>query len=345
MAGGIAGLTLAATLDPARWEVTLHERAPDRAPVGTALAMWPDVMAALDQIGVADAVRRNSVLIERFEMTDGHGRPLMVDTSQRADLLTRPHLLAALDAAVPVSVERRTERVTNPATLHADLVVGADGAHSAVRRSLFAGGPARKVGIVALRGLSPVGTNAMVEIWQGGALCGLSPTVGGESNWYLACRATGPFADIDTMDNLAAHRAAVDLADRFGSQAAEVVGATAPNRVLRQDIWVTPPRWRLTSDRAALVGDAAHAMCPNLGCGACESLLDAVTLGRALNTMGIPEALRHYQRTRALRTQGMRAASGLVMRLSMLQRGAGLRDRLLRWRLPEPRLAAPNASP
>ncbi len=318
--GGIAGLTLAATLDPARWSISVHERAPHRPPAGTSLAMWPDVMAALESIGVADAVRRHSRVMDRFEIIDGAGRPLLVSTGRRAHLVSRPHLLAALDAAVPASVVRTEEHVDDPATLPAGLIVGADGVHSVVRQTLFRGGPARPLGIVALRGLSPVATTRVVEIWADGALCGLSPTASGASNWYLAHRGTDVSAD------------AAALAESFGPEAVEVIGATPPDEVLRQQVWVTPPRWRLTSGRAALIGDAAHAMAPNLGRGACEAIHDAVTLGRALNTMPPPEALKHYQRTRAGRSQAIRAASGLAMRLSMLQRGSGLRDRLLRLR-------------
>ena len=328
--GGIAGLTLAATLDPDRWSVTLHEQAPDRPPAGTALAMWSDVMAALDAIGVGDVVRNSSLLLDRFEVTDGAGRPLAVSTSQRAQLVMRPTLLEALAAAVPDSVVRSTGRIDDPSALPGDLVVGADGVHSAVRRTIFGGKPARKVGIVAFRGLSPVPTPGMVELWQDGALCGLSPTATGESNWYLACRATGAYTDVESLDDQAVHTAAVDLAQRFGTEAVAVVESTPPAQLLRQDIWVSPPRWRLTSGRAVLIGDAAHAMCPNLGRGACESILDAVALGQALNTMPVPQALRHYQRTRAARTQGLRAASSLTMRVSMLRRGAGVRDALLR---------------
>lgn len=152
----------------------------------------------------------------------------------------------------------------------------------------------------------------------------------GSASQGLAHRANGEFANISAWDEATAHRVALALAARFGAEAEALIGATTPAAILRQDLWVAPARWRLSSGRAVLIGDAAHAMAPNLGRGACESILDAVALGQALNTMDVPRALRHYQRTRAARTQGLRAASSLAMRVSMLERGAGLRDRLVR---------------
>lgn len=242
--------------------------------------MWPDVMAALDSIGVGDTVRANARLIDRFELADGARRTLHVIENRSAHLVTRPHLLKALDAAVPASVIRSTGRVGRL-------------------------------------------TRWRATSWSG-------RTASGESNWYLAHRANGEFANVSAWDDATAHRVALALAARFGAEAEALIGATTPAAILRQDLWVAPARWRLSSGRAVLIGDAAHAMAPNLGRGACESILDAVALGQALNTMDIPRALRHYQRTRAARTQGLRAASSLAMRVSMLERGAGLRDRLVR---------------
>ena len=179
----------------------------------------------------------------------------------------------------------------------------------------------------------------------------------GSASQGLAHRAIGEFANVSAWDDATAHRVALALPARFraeagaligassaspaGSQwmasasgspaeAEALIGATTPAAILGQDLWVAPARWRLSAGRAVLIGDAAHAMAPNLGRGACESILDAVALGQALSTMDVPRALRHYQRTRAARTQGLRAASSLAMRVSMLERGAGLRARRVR---------------
>ena len=79
-----------------------------------------------------------------------------------------------------------------------------------------------------------------------------------------------------------------------------------------------------------LIGDAAHAMAPNLGRGACEAIRDAVTLGSLLNAYPPARALARYRYRRLVRPQLIRAAASVVMRLALGRRYAGLRDRILR---------------
>lgn len=55
--GGIAGLALAACLDPGRYLVTVHERREGLPSVETSLAMWPEAQRALDEVGILPAIR------------------------------------------------------------------------------------------------------------------------------------------------------------------------------------------------------------------------------------------------------------------------------------------------
>lgn len=354
--GGIAGLALAAALDPRRWEVTVVEARPDRPPAGTALAMWPAAMAALETAGAADAVRRSGIPLTDMTIRDRRRRIIARAPATGGLLVNRPELLAALRDALPRSVTQLVGTVTDPTTLArktgADLVVGADGVHSVVRRALWPGTRARQVGYLALRGISPEPVTGAVELWHESRLCGLSATADGSTNWYVcgrigerwpASERPGATAhDVATWDDAQANAVAVAAASRFGPQAKAVVAATDPARLLRQEIWTVPRlrSWRggLQVDGrhvpAVLIGDSAQAMCPNLGRGACESLVDAAALARALNDVaasdGLDAALASYERQRQPAARRIQLASRAVLTVSTLRRGAAARNALLR---------------
>src|SRR5690606_36429151 len=84
------------------------------------------------------------------------------------------------------------------------------------------------------------------------------------------------------------------------------------------------------SGRVALVGDAAHAMTPNLGQGACTAILDAEALARAVASGDpLPDALRAYDAERRRSAQRVAFGSRSLHRF-MSSRRTVLRDSLIR---------------
>lgn len=71
-------------------------------------------------------------------------------------------------------------------------------------------------------------------------------------------------------------------------------------------------------------------MAPNLGRGACESLVDAAVLGRALTSMPLEDALRHYEHRRLVPPQVIRWASGRALSLAMPGRFPRARNAIVR---------------
>ena len=332
--GGIAGLAVAARLNPQRFEVTVVEQRAELPAVGTMLAMWPGAQRALDRIGALDELRTRGVALDAMRLRDGSGRVL---AAPNADLgvvgVSRVDLLRMLDAMAPASVRRVTRRITAPPT-DADLVIGADGVHSATRRAVWGeGSRARLTPYLAVRGVidRPPVPETRGEYWGRGDLFGIGPAAGGRTNWYAAFRSDADASGIPVADALALATA------RFSGHApaiTEVLAAATPDTSLAQRVWTTPPLRRYTGtrfarDRVALVGDAAHAMTPNLGRGACEALIDAVTLATLLNDLPIDDALRAYNRNRVLRTQALRAASRGLMVVALAGPAQPARDALI----------------
>ena len=113
----------------------------------------------------------------------------------------------------------------------------------------------------------------------------------------------------------------------------DVVRATAPSAVLRHDIFtLTTPLPELRHGRIVLLGDAAHAMTPNLGQGACQALEDAVTLGALAGSGDVDDALAAYDAERRPRTQRLVTMSERAGRMAQAQTPAlvGIRNLLAR---------------
>lgn len=317
--GGVAGLTFAAALDPTRWQVTVAEGRPERADVGTGLSLWPAAVGALDRIGLGDELRARGVRPEAGALRRPDGRVVVRLPAERSDLLllSRPDLLAVLDAAVPESVVRRTEEVVDPfglaRELGADLVVGADGVRSVVRRTAWERAAQRETPWVALRATTSDEPEASGEWWGRGRIFGATPYPGG-TYWFAAGRSALPGPDVDIAAALAEARAGHRGWDRRVTRLLDTAEASS---VLAQRIYVTPAMHRVVTRRTALVGDAAHAMTPNLGRGAGEAIIDAITLAESLDAHGPDRGLTAYQRRRLAPGQVVRAASGALMRITI----------------------------
>ena len=326
--GGIAGLALAACLDPDRFQVTVHERRDEQPSVETSLAMWPGAQQALDAVGILPAVRAAGTRFGGMALRDGAGNVLLKAQASGVLGVSRADLLRLLDRAVPASVVRAYGPVAS--LPRPGLVVGADGVHSIVRRSLWGERTeARLTPYLALRGIieEPVPTGGGGEYWGRRQLFGITPASRGRTYWYASYRSDLGPRGIDVAEALALARA------RFSGRAADIDGvlsAATPGETLAQRVWTVPFPGRYQRDGAVLVGDAAHGMTPNLGRGACEALIDAATLAELLNTRPLPEALQSYNRRRLLRSQALRVASSAMARLALADGAQPLRDGLLR---------------
>ncbi len=320
--GGVAGLAVAAAVGPGV-EVVVHEAQPERAGYGTSLALWPSARRALGHLGALDDVVRAGVAVGPGRLHAIDGRPLT--GAHEADLLAvpRPALLEALTRALPPGVRVLREEVTDPTTLDADLVVGADGVRSRVRGLVVPRAAERRsTPWVALRGRLDRAPDpgAAGEYWGPGLLFGLVPSADG-AYWFTTHASDAGPEPLDTEAVLVEARAAFARAAPVVRQALAVgTGASATR------LWVAPPLFRYARGRYVVVGDAAHGATPNLGRGACDALLDAVSLGAAVRG---GRDLARWEVRRVPPTQVARAASGTLMRLAVADRAHTVRDRLL----------------
>ncbi|MFF3500793.1 FAD-dependent monooxygenase [Streptomyces sp. NPDC003247] len=330
--GGIGGLTAAAALHRRGLRVTVLERAPSLAPVGAAISLAPNALRALDVLGVGDRVRDLAAWQGDGGLRTPRGRWLSRTSADAVAarfggplvLLHRATLVDTLAALLPPDAvrtgtpagladpggTRRPARVTTPdGELEADLVVAAEGIHSAVRRTLFPDHPGPVyTGFTTWRIVIPLPGVAFAshETWGRGSLWGSHPLKDGRVYAYAA--ATAPAGERAPDER-------AELLRRYGDwhhPVPDILAATRPEDVLRHDVHhLAEPLPAFHRGRVALVGDAAHAMPPSLGQGGNQAVEDAVVLAHHCADLPAYTAAR-LPRTTAVTRQALRTA-----RLSM----------------------------
>lgn len=295
---GITGLATAVALQRRGHEVTVIEERTDTSS-GAGISIWPNALAALDEIGLGDAVRAagGRVTAGALRWRDGSwlrhparerlvkalGEPLVVI---RRSALTAVLAGALVDGTVHTGISARElvmtaegVRITlsDSTTREATAVVGADGTRSVVARHLNGALADHYVGYTAWRGVADYSIDPDVagEVLGPGVEFGHVPLGSDRTYWFATERvAEGQACPQGELEYLKA---------RFASWAdpiPAVLAATDPDDVLRNDLYDRDQARQWSRGPVVLVGDAAHPMRPHLGQGGCQGLEDAAVLAR-----------------------------------------------------------------
>jgi 2-polyprenyl-6-methoxyphenol hydroxylase-like FAD-dependent oxidoreductase len=202
----------------------------------------------------------------------------------------------------------------------ADLVVGSDGIKSRIREALFPDHPGLAyAGYITWRGLVPANSVphapselGITESWGRGRRFGIVPLGNGQIYWF----ASGSFPEGSHKDD-----DLDDLRERFGDWHEPILAlldATPSETLLRHDIYyLKTPLPCYNSGNVVLLGDAAHALTPDIGQGGCLALEDAVTLIDVLSRQtDVADALVEFDRGRRPRTQKIVRVSALWGRIA-----------------------------
>jgi salicylate hydroxylase len=338
--GGIGGLTAALSLLTAGFDVHVYEQATRLSEVGAGVQVSPNASRILHRLGLAEELERNGVkplAIHQRRWDDG--RTLMRTPLAEALEATfhfpycqmhRADLLAALAAAIPaervhlghrlVGLADRGDgvdaRFANGARTDVDVLVGADGIHSAVRAELFGPEHPRFTGCVAYRGLVPAGRLRELslpvdaELWLGPGRHFIHYSVsGGRLVNFVAVVEQDAWTRESWTDrgNLADALAAYD---GWHPQVHTILQSVDETFVWA--LFDRAPLDRWSAGRVTLLGDAGHPMLPFMAQGAAQAIEDGAALTACLVKAGsdLADALRRYEQLRIPRTARLQALSG-----------------------------------
>jgi len=355
--GGIGGLTAALALSQAGIEVSVHEAAAELKEIGAGVALHANAMRVLRAIGVEDAVRKVAGRSQFAVTRNGITGRVISKTSREQQAAVfgiegatvhRADLLDVLAQALPDGIvtlgkrctQARTEgdaavaRFADGTEAEADVVIGADGIHSAVRSALFGPDAPRFTGKVCYRSVIPAAAvpgargalPGMAPAGARGSLPGMAPAGAGsagagggvaDNGQWLGPHGTivlYPLRGADLInvvchydDDGYRHESWVtecerqEVLDRYAGWHESLLHLFAAGQTwYKWALYDRDPIPAWTLGRVSLLGDAAHPMLPYLGQGACQALEDGAVLATALAAEGGDPVtgLRRYELTR-----------------------------------------------
>jgi salicylate hydroxylase len=328
--GGIGGLTAAHALARRGFEVRVLEAAPALKEIGAGVALSPNAMKVLRSLDLEEPVRAVGWSSER--MLTRHwrtGRVIRTSTMTRDETIGRygaanctvhrADLLDVLSRSLPDAVRVQLDarcvgatsengvavaRFADGTEVEGDVVVGADGIHSAVREALFGPDAPRFTGKVCYRSVIPVSALPDgADLRDGGGSLGPHGTI------VIYGVRRGELINIVCHHDDADYRHESWITECATSEVLQRYERWN-DRLLRLlaagDTWYKwalydrdpIPQW--TRGRVTLLGDAAHPMLPYLGQGACQALEDGAVLALALDASrdDLPAGLQLYERVR-----------------------------------------------
>jgi 5-methylphenazine-1-carboxylate 1-monooxygenase len=334
--GGIAGLSAALSLHQIGIDCRIYESVPRLAPLGLGINLQPNAVRELTALGLGDKLASAGILTAELAFYNKHGQLIWSEPRGKSAGYRWPQisisrgklhevLLAAIDERLGpralatghhlAGLEQRGDKVVarfaDPAgkpvgEAEGDLLVGADGIHSAVRKHFYPGESAVFDGYLHYRGVveaDPYLTGRSMAVvghrTHRAIVYPIAPLPNGKVliNWLAYTKIPSGAPPLEAWDTVADRALAVDRFKGWSYPWLDIQGLFArTERVLQLPNVDRDPIGRWSFSRVTLIGDAAHPMQPVGAQAGSQAVVDARVLTASLLATADPvEALVHYQ--------------------------------------------------
>lgn len=327
---GIGGLTAGIALRQAGYEVEIYDRVRDLRPIGAGISLWSNGVKVLNRLGLGEKIAEIGGQMNRMEYRHLSGNllneislaPLIASVGQRPYPVARRDLqnmllesfeslgnkvtLGAKCIEVVESDRDVTAKFEDGSTATGDVLVAADGVHSILREYILKERVSPQYGgYVNWNGLVPISEDlAPADMWAiyvgEHKRASMMPVAG--DRFYF-------FFDVPLPKGTTSDRAnyQTELKAYFQGWAEPIqllIDRLDPATIARVEIHDVGPISKMVQGRVALLGDAAHATCPDLGQGGCQAMEDGLVLTNYLvsTNLSVVDALNRYETERKTRT-------------------------------------------
>lgn len=333
---GIGGLSLALALQKLNHKVFVFEKAPEIKEVGAGVMLTPNATRALDYLGVLSKIENDATLPERtivrhylsgeemsntdlgdsFTFQYGHPyydvhRVNIHSALYDSVKLNDPECIAVNHELVEFSQNDNSVKAkfSNDKTIEGDFLIGCDGVHSIVRKTIKETDNPRYTGNVAWRGLMPIGSlpdhqrGPEITIWIGPKKHFVEYTIkSGTIKNYVAISNVKEWQE-EGWTVRSSVTQALDEFINWHKDVKNIISATPVDQCFKWGLFDRDPLESWSEGRATILGDAAHPMLPFMAQGAAMSIEDAIVLSRCFNQSKSPkETYRRYEKARIART-------------------------------------------
>lgn len=332
---GIGGLTAAIALKQQGFEIEIFENSSAFKKAGSGINLAINAMQVYKKLGVYEDILQNANYTNSMKARTKNLGILTAANFKKFEEIFKAKTVAIHRATLhqilvkhigssKIHLNKKLKHleqsngkvylVFEDGTSHtAEIVIGADGIHSTVRKSIFDNTELRDAEQICWRGIS----NAKIgkkykeelnEIWGQGNRFGFVPIADDKVYW---------FALIDKKEVI---NKEVDLTTVFSDYhqiVKDIIKSTPKNEIICNEIWDLKPMDQWYKENVCLLGDSGHATTPNMGQGAGQAIESAMALSICLKEeSNVAEAFKKYQSIRFKKVNYIIKTSWMIGKLA-----------------------------